>query len=109
MSQEAQKREFFVLPKKQFKTMALLSVVIGLALHFGIAGKPLFVAFGMAVGQSIPLIAMVCLVPMVPAGIYWLIKRKRMPGLSPLIWILWASTNVYLAITLIDDVRSGLI
>ncbi|MEE9614467.1 MAG: hypothetical protein V3W31_05865 [Thermodesulfobacteriota bacterium] len=90
----ANETKFIVLPKNQFWTMAFISVIIGYALlpHGEVSG---------AVGLSIVVIAFACLVAMVPAGIYWIAKRKRMPGLTVLIWIAWAVVYGFLALGII--------
>jgi hypothetical protein len=32
----------------------------------------------------------------IPAGIYWLIKRKPLPGMTIAIWVVWALVQVLL-------------
>ncbi len=104
---EGAKQKFVVLPKNQLWAMAIISLAIGYALHAGGVGKPPAVAFGGAVGQSIGVIAIACLASMVPASIYWLFKRNRMPGLTPLIWVVWAIIYGFMAITILGAVKGG--
>ena len=96
--QGAKEQKFIVLPRNQFLAMVVISLAIGYALHGGVIGKPPAAAFGGAVGQSIGVIAIACFASMIPAGIYWLFKRNRMPGLTPLIWVVWAIFSGFMAI-----------
>lgn len=88
--QEGKLSKSIVLPKKHFWTMAIINFITWFALGVGVFGQDIGSALGSAFGTSIGMIAGACLFSMVPGGIYWLFKRQRMPGLTGLIWIIWA-------------------
>lgn len=41
------------------------------------------------VARALGNVGLAVVVALIPAGIYWLFKRKRMPGLTVAIWVLW--------------------
>jgi hypothetical protein len=62
------------------------AVVSALALGVNISGSA---GIGYLVGSALTTVGIAIIVSLIPAGIYWLIKRKRMPGLNITIWVLW--------------------
>lgn len=65
----------------------MVAVFTGIALdvdfksHFGI---------GLIIGYWIFAGGIALLISHIPAGIYWFIKRKRMPGVLGILWVCWA-------------------
>ncbi len=58
------------------------AVILGLNI-FSVAGA------GYVVGTAVGAVGIAIILTFVPAGTYWLFKRKRMPGFNITIWILW--------------------
>ncbi len=71
----------------------IAAALITSAIPWYIAGVELFTAEGIAlilvVALSIMGIAFV--LALIPAGVYWLFTRRRMPHLSVMVWIVWDS------------------
>jgi hypothetical protein len=44
---------------------------------------------GFVLGRATVDYAITILVAMIPAGIYWLVRRRQMPRLSVVIWSVW--------------------
>ncbi|MFL0801188.1 MAG: hypothetical protein K6L80_12105 [Agarilytica sp.] len=44
---------------------------------------------GFVIGMAAGTVGIAAILAFIPAGIYWLFKRKRMPGLNITIWVLW--------------------
>lgn len=44
---------------------------------------------GFIIGSAAAAIGFAVILAAIPIGIYWLFKRKRMPGLNGTIWVLW--------------------
>ena len=65
----------------------VLSAIVG-SLFLGIrVSSP--AGIGWVVGYSLGLILISIILCGIPAGIYWLLKRKKMPGFAISIWIVW--------------------
>lgn len=67
------------------------AVVSALVLGVNISG---FAGIGYIVGSALAAVGIAIVIALIPAGIYWVIKRKRMPGLATTIWVLWGSVAV---------------
>lgn len=63
--------------------MAVISAMLAQQNLFSLDGM------GYVVGSAAAAIGIAVVVAAIPAGVYWLVKRKRMPGLSATIWVLW--------------------
>ena len=90
--------KYVILPGKQFSLMVAIGVASGFALSFWGRGDDVARALGGGIGMSIATIGMAGLVALVPAGPYLLIKRKRMPGLSAVFWVVWAGWHGFMLI-----------
>ena len=57
-------------------------------------------SFGIAeiLGTAMGLIGITFVVAAIPAFIYWLFKRKTMPGLNILVWVIWAIVAIMSAL-----------
>ena len=104
IKQESKESKYIILPKNQLWTMVMISIIEGIIIHKGILGKPPAAALGSALGQTIGMIAIAWIVSILPAGIYWLFEKKRMPGQNLLIWIVWAALQVLFGIVVINAV-----
>ena len=49
---------------------------------------------GVVVGNALGTVAIAVIIALIPVGIYWLFKRKPMPGLNIVIWSLWALISI---------------
>lgn len=75
------------------KNLALLLVasLIAAVISAVILGENLSGAMGAGyvVGSALVTVAAAVIIAAIPAGIYWLVKRRRMPGLNAAIWVAW--------------------
>jgi hypothetical protein len=68
--------------------IAALVVAVVLAMLTGI--NPMSAAgAGYVLGSALTSVAIAFVLVGIPAGIYWLIKRKPMPGMTIAIWVVW--------------------
>jgi ABC-type Fe3+ transport system permease subunit len=60
---------------------------------------------GKYIKDTLSLILLPILIGLIPGGIYWAIKREKMPYLMPLIWVLWLmlTTTLILGGHLVDQ------
>lgn len=63
-------------------TSAISAIVLG-------DGIFSFVGMGTVIGMAAAAVGLAIIIALIPAAIYWVFKRKRMPGLNITIWILW--------------------
>jgi hypothetical protein len=63
------------------------SFIIGIAI-FNNSG------IGYVIGRAIFPVFVSIMVSLILAVVYWLFKRKKMPYLNALIWIIWALTSI---------------
>lgn len=49
---------------------------------------------GYIIGMALGIVGLSIVVSLIPAGVYWLFKRRRMPGLTLLIWSLWGLATI---------------
>jgi len=64
----------------------LMAVVSGILLEQNLSSPA---GMGYIVGSAAATIGFAVILAAIPAGIYWLFKRKRMPGINGTIWALW--------------------
>lgn len=64
----------------------VFAVVSALALGINIFGPA---GIGYVIGSALGTVGIAIVISLIPAGMYWLLKRKRMPGLNITIWVLW--------------------
>lgn len=74
------------------RDVSVCLVYLGKAHHY--LTKELAVVFaggavGMMIRQVVVLVVIPVIVGLIPGSIYWVIKRKRMPYLFHIIWIVW--------------------
>lgn len=48
--------------------------------------------------KAVGSVSLAIVVVLIPAGIYWLVKRQRMPGLNTVIWLLWSLLPVLILV-----------
>ena len=65
----------------------VVAAISALMLGHNIAGAA---GIGYVVGMALGSVGIAVILVGIPAGIYWLFARKRMPGLTISIWVLWA-------------------
>lgn len=107
MTQDRSEKKFIVFPQKQLLTMAVISMLVAYVLHNGVIGNSSSVALSGAVALSVGVIAAAFLISMVPAGIFWLVKRHLMPGFVPLVWIVWAGILGFMVLRIVRFVNGG--
>ena len=81
-------------PKKQNVKLITKTLLASLASGFVInilQGEFYFTAYGIgsALGTGIAFFAMTYLIALVPQGLYWVVKRGRMPGFNTVVWSIW--------------------
>lgn len=54
--------------------------------------------FGFFLGTLLGIVAISYLIVFIPAGLYWLVKRKLMPGFDKTLWVIWATISVMIFI-----------
>lgn len=54
---------------------------------------------GFAVGSAIATLGIVTIITSIPVGIYWIIERKRMPGMMITVWVFVALVSIIGLIT----------
>ena len=59
-------------------------------------------SIGVILGSASATVGIAIILSFIPAVVYWLFKRKRMPGLNITIWLLW---GVFAAINLVGGLR----
>ena len=69
----------------------VFAMISALILGVNISGSA---GVGYVIGSALAAVGVAIIISLIPAGIYWLIKRKRMPGLNITIWILWGSIAI---------------
>lgn len=75
----------------------LLLAALAFAFVSGLVlGKNIFSSMGVGyvVGSALGAVGIAIIISLIPAGFFWLVKRKRMPYLDITIWVLWALVSV---------------
>jgi len=83
-------KESIFLPQAHLLVMVAISLFIGEAFNGGLTGKLTSAAFARAIGHAFAMGVIPSLVALPLAVLYWAFKRDRMPGLTLLIWVIWA-------------------
>jgi hypothetical protein len=76
----------------------VMAVVSGLLLKQNLSSPA---GIGYVVGSTAATIGFAVILAAIPAGIYWLFKRKRMPGFNGTIWVLWFLVS---SLSLVDNI-----
>lgn len=75
---------------KQMVALLLVSILFGvissMLLGVNITSSA---GIGYVFGRGLGTVGLAVIIALIPAGIYWLFKRKQMPGLTITIWALW--------------------
>lgn len=74
---------------KQMLWLFGLSFIAAIALQFLTAGAATRFDLGSAIGSAAMFVFIPCIASTIPAFIYWIFKRQRMPELTVVIWVLW--------------------
>ena len=77
--------------KRQLVLMLVLSLLLSVVCAFFL-GVDLTTSqgIGWVIGYGIGTILIALILCGIPAGIFWLIKRKRMPKFNVSVWVVWA-------------------
>ncbi|HEX7964430.1 MAG TPA: hypothetical protein VF651_01825 [Gammaproteobacteria bacterium] len=80
---------------KSFIGLLAASLVVGVlvALLSGVAPTSA-AGIGYVLGAALMPVLIAFVLVGIPAGIYWLVKRKPMPGLTLAIWAVWGLVNL---------------
>ncbi len=105
---EAQKANFLVRPilEKHLSIMLIASLAILLLVKIYAGSEIIFNSsnilnlLGIAIFSTISPVLITC----IPAGIYWLSKRKLMPAFYPIIWISWITILYFYSVSQINKV-----
>jgi len=54
--------------------------------------------FGYVIGGSISVLAFTYLFAWIPGGLYWIIKRQKMPGFNYCLWVVWGIWSLFVLI-----------
>jgi hypothetical protein len=80
---------------KNIASLAVASLVVAAIsahiLGYGITRPE---EIGFVIGMALASVGIAVILVGIPAGIYWLFKRKLMPGFSVAIWVIWALVAV---------------
>ena len=49
---------------------------------------------GYVFGRALGSVGIAVIIGLIPAGIYWIVKRNTMPRLNIVIWMLWAVVSI---------------
>ncbi|HEU5134595.1 MAG TPA: hypothetical protein VFU13_05565 [Steroidobacteraceae bacterium] len=80
-------RNLLILIAVALVTSAIPWYIVGVDLLTG-EGAALILVLALAI------IGLAFVLALVPAGIYWLIKRRRMPHLSVVVWVFWGLLTI---------------
>ena len=76
---------------KSFIGLLVAALVVAVVTAFLSGVNPASAAgIGYVLASALTGVAIAVVLVGIPAGIYWLIKRKPMPGMTLTIWIVWA-------------------
>ena len=82
--------------KKHLILLSLLSVIVGITIQLPIISITSYMDI---ITSLIAALVILFIVPFmviaIPSGIYWLCKRKQMPGFIPLVWIIWVLLSYF--------------
>ncbi len=76
--------------KRHVAAMAILSLLaaLGLALYKGSTFQGLAAVTG-ALGAALAFLGFSLAIPAIPASVYWMVKRRLMPGFPQIAWLMW--------------------
>lgn len=80
---------------KSFAWLLLASLVVGVLVTVLSGVMPTSAAgIGAVIAAALMPVLVAFVLVGIPAGIYWLIKRKPMPGMTVATWVVWGLVNV---------------